>query len=158
MQLSTALLAGIVIAILVLLTGIALRYHKGKAPTHRTAASPGPSNLRYTCKGCSELLTHSKRTIGAYEKGARSFFCNSCHSKWRESNPGQPMAPQKLAKLAPSIGSSNDDRSSSNSGVRSGLNRDLGQSQVKSGSGCLGATLLIVAVPIILIAMAAKYA
>ena len=158
MQLSPELLAAIGTAILVLLAVIALRLRRGKTPTHQTPVSRGPSNLRYICRGCSDQFTHSKRTIGAYEKGARGFFCNSCHSKWRESNPARPADQQTIAKVGPSAGNANVGRSIPNSGQRGSFNQSIGQSPVKSGSGCLGATLFIVAVPIALLTIAAKYA
>ena len=158
MQLSTEFLAGIAIAILVLLVVVALQLRGRKTPSHRTAVSRGPSNLRYICKGCSDQFTHSKRTIGAYGKGARSFFCNSCHSKWREANPGKPADSHTSAKVGPSVGNANVARSVANSGVHGSSPQSIGRSPVKSGSGCLGTTLLIVAVPIALIAVAAKYA
>lgn len=49
----------------------------GKAA--RTA--PAPANLRYTCAGCSGQFTHSRRTLSARDKGAKSFFCNACHTR-----------------------------------------------------------------------------
>ena len=156
MHLSMELQAGIATAILVLLAWVVLRQRGGKTQSHRTAISRGPANLRFVCKGCSSQFTHSKRTIGAYEKGARSFFCNSCHSKWRETNPAKPAVPHENSKIEPSVGTAN--RSVGNSDVRGSFNHNIRQSPIKSGSGCLGATLLIIAIPIALITIAARYA
>ena len=41
----------------------------------------GPSNLRYTCAGCSGQFTHSRRTLGAWQQGTRKFYCKACHTK-----------------------------------------------------------------------------
>ena len=158
MHLSMELLAGIATAILVLLALVVLRKRGGKTPSHRTAISRGPSNLRFICNGCSSQFPHSKRTIGAYEKGSRSFFCNSCHSKWRETNPANPAVPRANAKSKPSEGTANVGRSAGNSDVRSSFNQNIRQTPIQSGSGCLGATLLIIAIPIVLIAIGARYA
>lgn len=40
-----------------------------------------PTKLRYTCAGCSGQFTHSRRTLAAREKGAKSFYCNACHTR-----------------------------------------------------------------------------
>ena len=158
MHLSMELLAGIATAILVLLGLVVLRKRGGKTPSHRTATSRGPSNLRFICKGCSSQFTHSKRTIGAYEKGSRSFFCNLCHSKWRETNPAKPSGQHANVKAEPSVETVNVGRSVGNSDVRGSFNQNIRQSPIQSRSGCLGAALLIVAIPIALITMAARYA
>jgi hypothetical protein len=42
---------------------------------------PAPANLRYTCAGCAGQFTHSRRTLSAREKGAKSFYCNACHTR-----------------------------------------------------------------------------
>ena len=45
----------------------------------------GPANLRFTCANCTKQFTHSRRTLLAYEQGARQFFCSACHTRWRGS-------------------------------------------------------------------------
>ncbi|MBC7994252.1 MAG: hypothetical protein H7Z15_13570 [Rhizobacter sp.] len=62
-----------------------------RARTKRTRSvglrlEAGPANLRFTCAGCSGKFTHSRRTISAWEKGGRSFFCNACHTKWQSTH------------------------------------------------------------------------
>ncbi|HEY0821575.1 MAG TPA: hypothetical protein VGD46_22555 [Rhizobacter sp.] len=44
-------------------------------------AAPAPANLRYTCAGCSGQFTHSRRTLAARDKGAKSFYCNACNTR-----------------------------------------------------------------------------
>ena len=158
MHIPVELIAGIAAAFLVLFIVVALRKRNARTSSYRTTVARGPANLRFICKGCSGQFTHSKRTIGAYEKGARSFFCNPCHLKWRETNPQRPPSPQTNSKVEPSTKNANSGRPF---GVQSGhgsFDTNIGQRAFKSGSGCLGATLLIVAVPIALITIAAKYA
>ncbi len=41
----------------------------------------GPSNLRFTCAGCSVKFTHSRRTLSAWQQGTRKFYCKACHTK-----------------------------------------------------------------------------
>ncbi|MBL0730357.1 hypothetical protein [Piscinibacter sp. HJYY11] len=49
--------------------------HKGRRNV------PAPANLRYTCAGCAGQFTHSRRTLSAREKGAKSFYCNACNTR-----------------------------------------------------------------------------
>lgn len=41
----------------------------------------------YTCAKCGKSDKHVNRTLSAWDKGARSFFCRTCHSEWRDQNP-----------------------------------------------------------------------
>lgn len=41
----------------------------------------GPADLRFLCAGCGGRFTHSRRTLAAWEHGARSFRCNACHTR-----------------------------------------------------------------------------
>lgn len=51
-----------------------------------------PTNLRFSCAGCSGKFTHSRRTLSAWNKGKRKFFCKACHTKLRGalSKPKRP--------------------------------------------------------------------
>lgn len=42
----------------------------------------------YACSGCGVEQKHNKRTLNAWQRGSRSFFCKKCHSEWRESQAG----------------------------------------------------------------------
>ena len=53
----------------------------------RHASGDGPANLRYTCAGCAAKFTHTRRTLLAWRKGRRSFYCKACHTKWRGHVP-----------------------------------------------------------------------
>lgn len=61
----------------------------------------------FVCSGCGTQDRHNNRTLGAWQRGSRSFFCRQCHEKWRQQQVAQP-----------------------------------------SGAGCLGASLLLLAVPV----------
>ena len=158
MQLSVELIVGIAAALLVLLIVVVPRKRDGRTPSHRTTVPRGPANLRFICKGCSGQFTHSTRTIGAYEKGARSFFCNPCHLKWRETNPSNPTSPKAKNRVEPSLKKGGVGRPVGIPGGGGGFDTNIDRGKTKSGNGCLGATLLIVAIPITLITIAAKYA
>ena len=158
MHLTTEVLVAIVAAIIALLAVMIRRSQKKQTVSHRTTTPRGPSDLRYICKRCAVQSTHTKRTIGAYEKGTRSFFCNSCHSKWRESNPPKSTTPPTNSKpLSPShnlgVG-----RPTQNSPVRRSFNENISHSSVKSSGGCLGAILLIAVIPIVVITIVANNA
>ena len=43
----------------------------------------GPTQLRFTCAGCSVQFTHSRRTSSAWRQGSRKFLCKACHTKRR---------------------------------------------------------------------------
>jgi hypothetical protein len=119
---TTPELAAIVAAILAFLVGLWL----WRARTRRTRnvgrkVANGPSNLRFKCAGCSQQFTHSRRTLSAWEKGGRGFYCNACHTKWRGSRTVQPS---HGSRPPPHPAASARER-----------------------SGCLGVVLLAIAVP-----------
>ncbi|MBX3619208.1 MAG: hypothetical protein KF891_04355 [Rhizobacter sp.] len=41
----------------------------------------GPAELRFVCASCGGRFTHSRRTLTAWENGARSFYCSACHTR-----------------------------------------------------------------------------
>ncbi len=90
----------------------------------------GPSNLRFTCAGCSGKFTHSRRTISAWEKGGRSFFCNACHTKWQSTHA--PSGHGRAARIITS------DR--------------------PAKRGCLGMLVVLLAVPVVLAFAVMQYA
>jgi hypothetical protein len=89
LQIGPWLIAGIVGVTLVLLVVAALvRKRSAGAPSKIRRSQPsGPDNLNYVCAGCGGQFAHSRRTIAAWERGTRRFFCNVCHKKWRNQQP-----------------------------------------------------------------------
>jgi LSD1 subclass zinc finger protein len=111
----------------------------------------GPANLRFTCANCTKQFTHSRRTLLAYEQGARQFFCSACHTRWRGSQsviqnrthgPGEMLARRdahqakqtQLAEAAKRV-----------QPPAPGLSSNAGAKK-----GCLGAAALLVVAPAIL--------
>ena len=41
----------------------------------------GPKSMRFKCAGCSGQFTHSRRTLGSWERGNRTFYCKACQTK-----------------------------------------------------------------------------
>jgi len=77
-----------VVALVVLVGGLwVLRARTKRTRNVGRPVSGGPKSLRYTCAGCSQQFTHSRRTLGAWTKGTRQFYCNACHTKSRGSHP-----------------------------------------------------------------------
>lgn len=106
----------------------------------------GPSNLHFDCAGCSEQFAHTKRTIAAWQKGTRRFFCNKCHKKWRESTP-----PQESKTIDPIVVPREKPESITASPVMAkSFSKSSSQthySSTESRSGCLGVVLLCIIVP-----------
>jgi DNA-directed RNA polymerase subunit RPC12/RpoP len=87
MQITPGLVAAAV-GMAVVVAGLWFRH----ARTRRTRnvgrpVTHGPANLRYTCVGCSQEFTHSRKTLAAWEQGARRFHCKACHTKQRGLRP-----------------------------------------------------------------------
>jgi hypothetical protein len=139
--------------VLVVVLALVIRSVGRKSPIERSVAR-GPANLKFTCAGCSGQFTHTRRTIGAWEKGTRRFFCNECHKKWRNSQPpqsAQGKPPSSAKPSAPSRGSSNSISPAFSQRARLG-------SAKSGGSGCLGMLVLAIAFPIGVAIVAAQYA
>jgi len=69
---------------------IGLLFKRSRSTRTRSFGRPvvgGPANLRFTCAGCSQQFTHSRRTLAAWRRGDRQFLCNACHTKRRGSQP-----------------------------------------------------------------------
>lgn len=87
-------IAILVAVIAVVLATIALARGRTRSNSRGGASSrsSGPANLHYVCAGCSQQFTHTRRTLGAWEKGTRRFFCSPCHSQWRDKQPSREKA------------------------------------------------------------------
>lgn len=116
---------------LLLLIGIVLLRKGTPKPTTR-ARPRGPANIRYVCTECTGEFTHSNRTISAWEKGSRRFFCNACHKDWRAETTAPSPQGTGAARSGPRP-------------AASGLARPLARG--KAPSGCLAMALLLVLVP-----------
>lgn len=134
------------------------RARTGRGRGARRPSSRGPTDLRYLCAGCEGQFNHSKRTVAAWEKGTRRFYCNPCHAKWRGSQPTQPVQGDNRTGAGRSSGNvQGDKRPSSTASVRP-PHANLRPARTGSGGGCLGATILVIAVPVAAVYIAAKHA
>jgi hypothetical protein len=155
MQLAPELIAAVVAAVVL---AVGLLFLRAKTKRTRNVGRPvsgGPANLRYTCAGCSQQFTHSRRTLGAWEKGTRQFYCNACHTKWRGSHPAQPAQGGRASARAQ--GASRG-RPQSPSPVTSASRASSQLNRSGSGSGCLGIIALLVAVPVAIVFAVSQYA
>ena len=135
----TALAIGSGVMILVVALALYLRRPTKRSKEHG-AKTHGPANLRYICARCSNQETHTKRTLSAWEKGNRKFFCNSCHKRWREAQPPQEQQNQThLPSVTKSKLHTRDTSPSRHFPVQSGL--------VPKQSGCLTVIFVIAVIP-----------
>jgi hypothetical protein len=147
---AAAVLAALAILILVI---IVARGGSRMATGSLTKRSRGPANLHFVCGGCGSQFTHTRRTIGAWEKGTRRFFCGPCHTKWRDK-----QAPRESRD-----GANNDThRSGANSQVAgsssaTSRSRAFSATSEPAKSGCLTVVVVCTALPVIFW-IAASYA
>jgi len=133
-QLSPSVIAalGIVSVVVVLLV---FRFRRSRSRRGSSSAR-GPSSLHFICAGCKGQFNHTKRTVSAWERGTRKFFCDACHKSWRQANPSS--AP----RAAPTGGAAQPR-------PRRGL--------APARSGCLSVLVVVVLLPALLYAVA-RYA
>jgi hypothetical protein len=111
-----------------------------------------PVDLQFVCAGCAQRFPHTKRTVGAFERGTTRLYCNACHTKWLSNRPRQPQP------VAPGERSPRGAGATSQGAVpsRTGATRSrLSPSEARASGGCLGAALVLIAVPLALVVYAA---
>jgi hypothetical protein len=157
MQITPELLVGLGIAISIALVLLIFRARATRRRTVERSVSRGPPNLRFTCAGCSEPSTHTKRTLGAWEKGTRRFYCNACHKKWRGSQPiERPQSNRSASEGAPASATRGREQVSSRSSAQPSISHR--PAHTTPGSGCLGVAVLLVAVPLAVVFAIVQYA
>jgi hypothetical protein len=80
---------------------VGLMFKRLRSTRTRNVGRPvadGPANLRFTCAGCSQQFTHSRRTLSAWRKGTRQFFCNACHTRRRGAQHRHSPAHKRAAQ------------------------------------------------------------
>jgi hypothetical protein len=142
MQFAPEVLFAAALAVVAFLAGLVyLRLRGKRTRSVGLRIANGPANLRFTCAGCSGQFTHSRRTIAAWNKGTRKFFCNACHTKWHGVLPTRraPVItkPDRASKSPPPVAPPPADR--------------------KSRAGCLGVAVLLVTIPAGLVVVASRY-
>jgi len=116
MQIAPEILFAAAVGVVAFLAGLVyLRLRGRRTRSVGLRIANGPSNLRFTCAGCSGQFTHSRRTIAAWNKGTRKFVCNACHTKWHGVLPNRRAAvitkkADRAPKPLPPVGQSPADR------------------------------------------------
>lgn len=137
----------IIIFLIVIVSASSTQTRKASRPTPR-----GPASMQFACAGCSQQFTHTKRTVAAWEKGTRHFFCNACHQKWRGSRPPQESQASGLAgspSQVPQSSPASPARASAAAGALAKSSVRPRYSSAESRSGCLGIAVLIIVLPAI---------
>ena len=157
MQITPELLVSAGIALAVALMFLVFRARATRMTRFERPVSRGPANLHFICAGCSAQFTHTKRTLGAWEKGTRRFYCNGCHKKWRGS---QPIQPRQSNESLP-VGTTTSAVRGRAQVVSSNLAQpSIGHKTARSGfgSGCLGITLLLIFFPLAVVVAIVQFA
>ena len=139
------LVVGALAIVAILLGLLAWRRRTGRSSAANTASFRGPTNMHYTCAGCSGQFAHTRRTVTAWEKGSRRVFCDACHKKWRNAQPPEHPSPRGDAAMPShaSVGRGKPYRAP-----------ELAyRSQAKASGGCLGVVLLVLLVPVIVLVL-----
>ena len=146
---------GLVLGLVVFL--MVRRRTSGKQRSERVASS-APGNLHYVCAGCEGHFTHTKRTIRAWQTGTRRFFCNDCHGKWRNSHPARVQIQKGVpaSQQVQNVASASSEKVRSEALAAPAVGRHSRPDS--SRSGCLGTTVLLIGVPVILVILAVQYA
>ena len=127
-------LAGAVL--LVLIAAFGFRTWRSRSGTSARNTARGPSNLHFVCAGCKGQFTHTKRTVAAWERGTRRFFCNSCHRSWREAQPPQDQQGSQSFGGVPASANARTGRHG----------RDAGLAPARSG--CFSVIVVVLVLPI----------
>jgi hypothetical protein len=101
--------------------------------------------MYFTCTGCSEQFTHTKRTVAAWEKGSRRVFCDACHKKWRNARPPR-TAPPRSEIVSPRA----------TAGIRTVPSHPAKphySADSNAPGGCLGVVLLLLLIPAVIFAV-----
>ena len=157
MHLTPEVLVALAAAALVVV--VLLLFLRARAARNRSSQRPvsrGPNNLWFVCAGCEGQFNHTRRTISAWEKGTRRFYCNACHTKWRGSHPAQSA--QGTMTQSAGAGSWRTQARATAGGSFSTSRRDFQQAHSGSGGGCLGAAILLLAVPVAVAFVVVQYA
>ena len=144
-----ALAAGLAVALVSLLVGA--RFKQSKSRSNERVPMQGPASLKFSCSRCSVNTFHTRRTINAWQKGSRSFFCNNCHKNWREAQVPS-NTPQSL------VGRSATSRIAGQNPVWASHTRARQKTQSSAKAGCFSILIFMVAIPALAIVAVLAYA
>ena len=145
---STQMAIAVALAIAVLAVVLTFRAKRSGGRRINHDAPRGPANLHFTCTRCANQTAHTRRTLSAWEKGSRKFFCNNCHKNWREAQPVQNSSQIGGVNLKPQ-------RSSASPSKRPSLGP---RSAAPAGAGCLGVLLIVLVLPAVAAVAVLAYA
>jgi DNA-directed RNA polymerase subunit RPC12/RpoP len=153
MQTEAVIAAVLIIALVVVGLFVVTRKRSSRPdPTTGTSTrSRGPTSLHYVCAGCSAQFTHSRRTIGAWEKGTRRFFCSNCHTKWRDKQPPREVQASAVRNQGQEHTVLRPTRSSGPLPAPQTSRPSLAPAR----SGCLTVVVVLVAIPVVITLVAA---
>ena len=137
---------GALLIALLLVFWLARRNRRGDA-YHAAVRSGAPRDLQFVCTRCSQRVPHTRRTVAAFERGTTRLFCDTCHRQWAAGRPRRQLLSRSQSADRPT-----DKQPSSHAPSSRGR---APRSNSKAPSGCLGVSLLLVAVPIFLLVYAA---
>jgi len=122
--------------LLVLVAAFVFRTWRSRSGTSARSTSRGPSKLHFVCAGCKGQFVHTKRTVAAWERGTRRFFCNSCHKSWREAQPPQSQQGSQSIGGVPVSANARTGRGGRGAGL------------APARSGCLSVIVVVLVLPI----------
>ena len=154
MQTEVVIAAALLFAIVVVGLVVATRKRLNRPNPPTSTRTSGPANLHFVCAGCSAQVTHSRRTIGAWEKGYPPVLLQQLpHRVAQQATPArysdQPALQAQSEKRTPSRSPGAASTSSARQAPRSGL--------APARSGCFTVIVVLVAIPTA-IAFVAAYA
>lgn len=154
MPLEKIAIAAAVLVVALLFVGVLVlaRRASRRNQRQRSSRSRAPRDLHFVCAGCSERFPHTKRTVGAFERGTTRLFCNACHSKWVAGRPRQQQSVGSGERLS---GGSSGSAHAAQSRLGASVDHLRPLPQARAPSGCLGTALVLVALPLVLVVYAA---
>ena len=133
-----AIATAVLVVVLILVALLFGRSRRRPSATSLRSSKATP-DLQFVCAGCSLRFPHTRRTVTAFERGSNRLFCNACHSKWASKRPAQQRS------------TASSEARASQQGQRAPQASPVSRRPsfaAKAPSGCLGAALLVAAVPL----------
>ena len=151
MRTELVIAAVLILALVAVGLFMVIRKRSNRPDPNVSTRTRGPANLHYVCAGCSVQFTHSRRTIGAWEKGTRRFFCNNCHTKWRSKQPPRDVQASSSPAQVPERTRSRSTEIASPPSAPQASCPHL----TPARSGCLTVVVVMVAIPVVITFIAA---
>lgn len=151
MPVTVEVVAAIVGVLVALVAVVVWRNTPRRASAAKGRVFRGPSEMYFACARCSAQVAHTKRTIAAWGKGSRRFFCDACHKKWRNAQPLQEAPYGAGTGVASRAGAGMSSRAVSNEARASRAQTPAYATESRAPRGCLGVALIMALVPIAIV-------